>query len=658
MFWRAGNRATAANGWRPRRAHSAIGRRLPLACGIEPRQTGPVSSATANAVTAAAVRARGLLFRYPARQRGLLLVAVTASLLGSLVQLAFPLAAAAMIDLTLHGPAVATAPAWMADLNRVGLVLLALVLLVVWFNYLDITRFGMAGERAMAELRAGAFDRAVRLPMEFHGAHRGGEVSSWLLADLAMVQEFWIHDLRLALKDGVLVIGALVMMLVTSLQLALWLVLGAALLAPLVVFLGMRIRRLAAEAQQRLADSSVLAGETLAGMADVKAAGREHRAASDYRLAIDRFLTPALRGVRARGRLLASVVALILFGGVFFMWAGSRLVIDGQLTGGQLTQFLFFLSFLLTSAGSMAVVFGKWQRLRGAVDRIQTIFQTEPEPLDPPPAGRAPSTGLATTGLTAHPRAAHPPAAPAPPRAEGRLQFERVCFAYPARPEVMVLDGLDLEVAPGQMAAVVGPSGAGKSTLAGLLLRFYPPAGGVIRLDGRPLEDYPLSWVRRQIAWVPQDVGLTGGSLRDNIVFGQEGAGSDEVERAAEAAGLTGVIEALPQGFDTPLGERGSQLSGGQRQRVAIARALLRRPAVLILDEATSALDADNEEHVMRSLLPLQPRCTTLFITHRLHTVRACDLVVMMEAGRMVRQGSPDEVLEHTGAPLLLGERP
>lgn len=611
--------------------------RLVLAVGGSRRQTAAVSSA-------ANVTDRTLLLRYPARQRLLLAVAVTGSLLGSLVQLAFPLAAAVMVDVTLHGAAAATVPAWMADINRTGLVLLALVVLVVWFNYLDLTRFGMAGERAMAELRGEAFDRAVRLPMKFHGAHRGGEVSSWLLADLAMVQEFWIHDLRLALKDGVLVLGALIMLLVTSLQLALWLVLGAVILAPLVIWLGVRIRRLAGQAQQRLADSSVLAGETLAGMADVKAAGREHWAAAGYREAIDRFLTPALRGVRARGRLLVSVVALILFGGVFFMWAGSRLVIRGELSGGQLTQFLFFLSFLLTSAASMAVVFGKWQRLQGAVDRLRTIFETEPEPIDPP-VGDVPSSR--------QPPATEP--AP-PPRAAGRLRFEHVRFAYPARPGVMVLDDLDFRIEPGQIAAVVGPSGAGKSTLAGLLLRFYPPAAGRILLDDRPLEDYPLSWVRRQIAWVPQDIGLTGGSLRDNIAFGDEHAADADIGRAARDAGLDEVLAMLPDGLETTLGERGSQLSGGQRQRVAIARALLRKPAVLILDEATSALDAGNEEHVLRSLLPLRSRCTTLFITHRLHTVRACDLVLVMEAGRVIRQGPPDELLGQGAVPVLLGD--
>jgi ATP-binding cassette subfamily B protein len=431
--------------------------------------------------------------------------------------------------------------------------------------------------------------------------------------------------LAISVRNLLLIIGGIVMLLITSLKLTLLVLVGVPLVVVPVWLLGHRVRRLSRISQDRIADVASSVDEVLYGIRTVQAFRHE---------AVDRHaygghVESAFDAATERSRMsatLASLVMLLTFCAVgVVLWFGGRDVLAGRMTGGELSAFVFFAVLVAGSVGALSEVAGELLRAAGATERLLELLATRP--------------------AVAAPR--HPVALPEP--AVGRVAFERVFFHYPSRPDLAVLQGLDLEIEPGQTVALVGPSGAGKSTVMQLLLRFYDPQQGLIRLDGVDLRKADPAALRRRIAVVAQEPVIFGTSARENIAYGLQDASDGDVRRAAAAAHATDFLDQLPDGLDTYLGERGVRLSGGQRQRIAIARAILRDPAVLLLDEATSALDAQSEKAVQQALEELMAQRTTLVIAHRLATVRKADRILVMDAGRIVAAGQHDELVARGG---------
>jgi ATP-binding cassette subfamily B protein len=389
------------------------------------------------------------------------------------------------------------------------------------------------------------------------------------------------------------------------------------------VFFGRRLRRYSRETQDQLAGTNTIVEETLQAIASVKAFANETFEIGRYERSNARVLKAALGAAKWRAVFVAFFI-LALFGGmVIVLWYGARLMGTGAITGGQLTRFVLYTTFVAGAMGQAAELFSQVQKTVGATERVRELLRepAEIEPGAPLPAG---------VNL--------------PARLKGDVAFESASFRYPARPEITVLNDVTLAARPGERIALVGPSGAGKSTITALLLRFYDPESGRILIDGRDARTYPLSWLRGQMAIVPQDVLLFGGTIAENIVYGRPGADEAEIREAARLANAHDFIISFPEGYATLVGDRGIKLSGGQRQRIAIARAILKNPAILILDEATSSLDSESERLVQIALDRLMQGRTTFIIAHRLATIRTADRIAVIEAGRVVELGSHDEL--------------
>ncbi|HMH69082.1 MAG TPA: ATP-binding cassette domain-containing protein, partial [Pinirhizobacter sp.] len=395
-------------------------------------------------------------------------------------------------------------------------------------------------------------------------------------------------------------------------------------LLPILVF-GRRVQKLSRFSQDRLADASAIANETLNAATAVKAYHREDIESRRYGHAVDRALDTARKRIGVRSLLTMAVIVLVFGAIILVLWAGARQVLAGELTAGVLSQFVLYAVFAAGSVAGLAEVWGDVQRAAGAMERIGELLAEKPGIADP----------------------AQAVALPSPLRAS--LRFDSVTFHYPTRGDIPALKDFSLEVKPGETVALVGPSGAGKSTVLGLLLRFYDPQTGSIRLDGVDLRALTLADLRGAIALVPQDTVIFGGSAADNIRFGRQDASDEEVRQAARLAEADGFLSALPEGYAAAMGERGVRLSGGQRQRMAIARAILRDAPLLLLDEATSALDAQSEAAIQHALERLEQGRTTLVIAHRLATVKRADRIVVMDGGRIIAQGTHESLLREGG---------
>ena len=504
-----------------------------------------------------------------------------------------------------------------------GLFAVALVLAAATAaRYFCIT---LLGERALAELRGRLYAHVIRLDVGFFEKSRVGELNSRLGTDTEVVQALIGSGISVALRSVVMLLGASAMMVWTSPRLAgLTALVIPAVLLPILVF-GRRVQKLSRASQDRLADAAALANETLNAAPAVKAYAREDVESTRYAGAIARALASARRRIGMRAWLTAAVIALF-FGAIdLVLWAGARDVMAGTLNVGVLGQFVLYAIFAAGSVAGLSEVWGDVMRAAGAMERIGELFAERADIASP----------------------AQPQALPRP--VSGALSFERVRFHYPTRPDVAALHDFSLDVRPGETVALVGPSGAGKSTVLALLLRFYDPQAGRIRFDGVDLRALALPELRGAIALVPQETAIFAGSAADNIRFGRQDAGDDEVVEAARAAEAHDFISALPQGYAAELGERGVRLSGGQRQRIAIARAILRDAPLLLLDEATSALDAQSEAAIQQALARLEQGRTTLVIAHRLATVQRADRIVVMDGGRIVAQGTHESLLAEGG---------
>ncbi len=587
----------------------------------------PETDATTEAPSAGRPQLRPLLALRPYLRRhpAMVLAALAALVLSAAAMLTVPLAVRRMIDFGFSGQDGVFIDRYFAMLIIIGLVIAAA----------SAARFytvNWLGERVVADLRAGVFGHLATLGPAFYEKTHSGEVMSRLTADTTQIKAAAGTALSQALRNLIMLVGAIVMMFVTSATLSA-LVLAAipAIVFPLMAY-GRAVRRLSRAAQDRLADASAYAADNLGAVRAMHAFGQEAAVSGRFAAAVERAFEAARSRLMARAGLTAVAIFLVVTSIVGILWFGSRLVIGGEMTGGRLGQFVLYAMFAAGAMAELAEVWGELAQAAGAAERLTELLSIRPEIRSP----------------------AQPKALPVPPL--GTVAFHNVHFCYPARPEESALEGLTFEVARGETVAIVGPSGAGKSTVFNLVLRFYDPQAGSVAVDGVPVQEADLQQLRSRIALVPQETALLDDTIAENIRYGKLDASQAEIEQAAAAAQADGFIRALTSGYETRLGERAITLSGGQRQRIALARAILRDAPILLLDEATSALDAESEVAVQRALERVTADRTTIVIAHRLATVQRATRILVMEKGRIVEEGRHAELIRKGGLYSRLAE--
>lgn len=581
-----------------------------VSVGVEPSQTSSIEAPLMQSpLKRARLRPLLALAPYVGRYRGRAILALIALTIAALTTLIVPVAVRRMIDFGFS-------PEGIAMINRYFSVMIAVVAVLAGASAARYYLVMTIGERIVADLRRDVFGHLMSLSPAFFDSARSGELISRLTADTTQIKSAVGASVSIALRNLMLFIGATAMMVFTSPRLSGFVLLAIPVIViPLVAF-GRWVRRLSRNAQDTLADATAYASELVGAIRTVQAYTSERLANARFGGEVEQAYEAARTSTRARAVLTAVIIFIVFASVVAILWIGSNDVLSGSMTPGRLGQFILYAAFAAAGLGQLSEVWGEVSAASGAAERLFEILQVK--------------------------SAIAPPAAPVmmPVPARGDVRFDNVSFAYPTRPDVRAVEGVSLSVRAGEKVAIVGPSGAGKSTLFHLLLRFYDPSGGVISLDGIPINAGDPREVRARIALVPQDSVVFATTARDNIRFGRPDATDGEVERAADLAHASEFIRRLPSGFETQLGERGVTLSGGQRQRIAIARAILRDAPLLLLDEATSSLDAESETLVQTALEELMKHRTTLVIAHRLATVLSCDRIMVLDQGRVVEQGT------------------
>ena len=564
------------------------------------------------------LRPLGRLTPYVMRYRGLVAGALISLALAAVTSLALPLAVRRMID---HGFTQSDG----RFINSYFAMLMVMAVVLAIASALRYYFVITIGERIVADLRRDVFAHVTRLSPSFFDVNQSGEIVSRLTADTTQIKSAVGATASVALRNLILCLGAMGMMVVTSPKLS-SLVIGAIplIVFPLVAF-GRSVRKRSRAAQDTLAEASAFANETIAATRTVQAFNGEDAAATRYGTAVESAYEAARAAIRSRALLTGIAITLIFGSVVAVLWVGAHSVLAGTLSAGTLGQFLLYAVISAGSLGALSEVWGELSQAAGAADRLTELLG-EVSPIAAP---------------------ASPQQLPSPSR--GRVEFSGVHFAYPSRPGKSALHGLSFAITPGETVAIVGPSGAGKSTVFSLLLRFYDPQQGSVKIDGVDAQMTTPDELRQRIAIVPQDVTIFAASIHDNIAFGRPGASPEEVRAAALAAQADEFIARLDRGYETDVGERGITLSGGQRQRIAIARAILKNAPVLLLDEATSALDAESETLVQKALDGLVDGRTTLVIAHRLATVLKADRILVMDQGRIVEEGTHQSLIRHGG---------
>lgn len=558
-----------------------------------------------------------LLFPYVLRYRGRALFALVALIVAALATLAVPLAVRRMIDFGFSGE-----KSLIDNYFAVMICVVFVLSMASAFRYYLVTTLG---ERIVSDLREQVFGHLIALSSAFFDRGQTGEMMSRLTADTTQIKAAVGASVSVALRNLVLFLGAGAMMVITSPRLSMF-VLAAipVIVLPLVAF-GRAVRKRSRQAQDSLAEASAYAAETIGAVRTVQAFTSEAYAAKRFGGAVEMAFQAARQSTLSRAILTAIGIFLVFASVVIVLWVGAMDVLSGDMTPGRLGQFVLYAVFAAGALGELSQVWGEVQQASGAAERLFEILAIRPEV-------KAPTK---------------PVALPQPGR--GEIVFDNVRFHYPTRPETSALEGVSFRVAPGERVAIVGPSGSGKSTVFNLILRFYDPEAGRVTFDGVTIADADPLDLRRHIALVPQEAAIFAASIRDNIAFGRPDASDAQIERAAEMAAATEFIRRLPQGFATMIGERGVTLSGGQRQRIAIARAILRDAPLLLLDEATSSLDAESETLVQKALEHSMTGRTTLVIAHRLATVLSCDRIMVLDQGRIVEQGTHEQLAASGG---------
>ena len=558
--------------------------------------------------------------------RGRVALAFVLLCLGSGTILMVPLAFRDLIDFG-FGKRESTAGGLFGTLSLNGHFALLFGLASLWALAVAARFYTVSwvGERVTANLRSAVYERVLVQSPQFFETLQTGEVLSRLTGDTTLVQTVVGSSISMGLRSLFQFIGGMIMLAVTSFYLfSLNLGLMALLALPIFI-IGRKVKKLSRESQDKIADASALAGEILNAVPTVQAYTQERYESGRFAERAETSFVTAIRRTRVRAALTALIITAVMGTIIFVLWVGANQVHQGSMTGGQLASFVLYAALVAGGVGTMAEVWGDVMRAAGAIERLLELLNAE----------------SAITAVAAP--------QPLPQPGQAAIRFEQVSFHYPARSETAALDDINLDISPGESIALVGPSGAGKTTLFQLLLRFYDVTGGVIRLNGQDIRQLSLHDLRGMIAIVPQDPVIFSANALENIRYGRPAAGDAEVMAAAKAALVDEFINRLPDGYQTFLGERGTRLSGGQRQRIAIARAILKNAPLLLLDEATSALDAESEILVQQGLNAAMQGRTTLIIAHRLATVQKVDRIVVMEHGRVVETGTPEDLRKQSG---------
>lgn len=557
------------------------------------------------------------IFRYMRPYRGVFIVGLVFLFLNSGLSMVFPGLMGKLIDAEPGGGYDNLFD--LQHINSVAILLLAVFFFQAIFSYLRIWTFAYVTENMLADLRQATYGRLITMPMAFFSGRRVGELNSRISADVSLLQDTFTVTIAELIRQVLIISVGIVLLSYYSIDLTLTMLAIVPVVAIVAVFFGRFIKKLSKETQNKIADTNVIVEETLTAIQSVKAFANEALETLRYGKATLQARDIAMRGAKWRG-LFVSFIIFAMFGAVVLViWRGVMLKESGEISTGDLVTFVVYSVFIGASFGSIPDLFAKVQKAIGATEHLMELLDSEPEEIDPETKGSV--------------------------HLKGEVEFKGVGFAYPSRKDVQVLNDLSFKVTPGQKVALVGSSGAGKSTIAALLFRFYDAAQGQVLMDGQAIGELPLSGLRNNMALVPQEVILFGGTIKENIAYGNPNANDAAIEEAAKMAFAHDFISGFPEGYQTLVGERGIQLSGGQRQRIAIARAMLKDPKMIVLDEATSALDAASESEVQRAFERLLQGRTSFVIAHRISTVKDADLILVLNEGRIVAQGKHEELL-------------